>query len=642
MCGITGLYAFNDTGKSGLKYLGKATAELARRGPDDKGIIIKDHVGLGHRRLAVIDLSEHARQPMLDDTGRYLIVFNGEIFNFKSLGKALANRGFTFSSSSDTEVFLKMYAWKGPACLNELHGFFSVAIYDQKEDELFLARDRFGVKPLLYFADKDQFIFGSEMKAILAYGISKELDYSSLAHYLQLNYVPAPDSMLKNVKKLMPGHYLRVREGRISAHAFYNIPYSINRINTGKLTYEQQQEELRRRMDEAVRDRLVADVPLGSFLSGGIDSSIIVSIASRYTEKLNTFSIGYADDPFFDETRYANLVARKFNTHHTVFKLTKQDLYQHLFEILDYIDEPFADSSAIPTFLLCRHTKETSTVALSGDGADEVFSGYHKHSAAFRASQRSLLNQVVGGMAPLWKFLPQSRNNPVLNKFRQLERYSSGLQMDPQERYWRWATFMDLNGAISLLSDDVLEKTDFDETERRRVSLTGNLNGSEDFNQILYADMRLVLPNDMLTKVDMMSMANGLEVRCPFLDHRLVEFAFQLPVESKINRKIRKRILQDAYKEVLPPEIYGRPKHGFEVPLLKWFRNDLKSLIFNDLLDDAFISEQKIFNPENIKKLKQKLLSHNPGDAHAQIWALIVFQWWWKKYFLNNEQAGKS
>lgn len=633
MCGITGLYAFNETGRFHLINLSKAVSSLEHRGPDGEGTFLEERVGLGHRRLSVIDLSGAANQPMTDESGRFTIVYNGEIFNYQALGKRLRDKGYTFRSASDTEVLLKMYMDKGEACLHDLHGFFSFAIYDRRENSLFLARDRYGVKPLYYYYDEDKFIFGSEMKAVLSFGVHKGIDFVSLLHYLQLNYIPAPHSIFKNVKKLEPGHCISMRNKEVMIRKYYSLPYSPENVNPDRLSYGARQDELKRLMEQSVADRLIADVPVGVFLSGGIDSSIIAAIASRLGGEVNTFSIGYSDEPFFDETTYAELVARKFHTHHTVFKLTNSEMRRHIFDILDCFDEPFADSSAIPVYILSKHTRQSATVALSGDGADEAFSGYHKHSAALRASRNTGVNRIVMEMDFIWNMLPKSRNNPVFNKFRQLARYSAGLRMDPQNRYWRWASIMDMEETVNRLSDQVLEKIDFDEAERRKMQLTNNLK-TDDFNEFLRADMRLVLPNDMLTKVDMMSMANSLEVRCPFLDHRVVEFAFRLPVESKIDRGMRKKILQDAYRDILPPELYKRPKHGFEVPLFKWFRNELKELIFDELLEEKFVLEQNIFNPESVKSLKSRLFSVNPGDAHAQVWALTVFQWWWKKYYL--------
>lgn len=635
MCGITGIYAFNEIGRFHMINLAAATDKLSKRGPDFGRSTSVHRVGLGHRRLSIIDTSASGNQPMKDSSERFTIVFNGEIYNYRELRKGLEQKGVSFQSATDTEVLLQLYMHEGKACLEKLNGFFAFAIYDEQRDHLFIARDRLGIKPLLYYADEDKVIFASEMKSLLAYGIEKELDTNSLYQYLQFNYTPAPATMLKGVHKLLPGHYLEVskaHEPRIQEGKYYQLPFDENRLNPEKQTYEQQQKKLHELMDASVKRRLVADVPLGAFLSGGIDSSVITALASRHVEKLNTFSIGYRDEPFFDETKYAQLVADKYQTNHTVFSLSNYDLYSHLFDILDHIDEPFADSSAIPVYILSKETKKKVTVALSGDGADEVFSGYNKHHAAWRVMHAGMAEKMVGGLENVWKSLPKSRNNPIANKFRQLERFAEGIKLSPKERYLKWATYLQGEAAAQLLSSSVLEKLDFEKHDARTATLLQAIHDqNETLNQWLYTDVQLVLPNDMLTKVDLMSMAHGLEVRVPFLDHQVVEYAFSLPEESKINRQMKKRIVQDTFRDLLPTELYRRPKHGFEVPLLRWFRTELRSTI-EDLLSDDFITEQDVFDLEGIKSLKQKLFSKDPGDVHATLWALVVFQHWWKQH----------
>lgn len=632
MCGITGIVAFNEIGRISMIHLSAATDALQQRGPDSRGVHTEYFVGLGHRRLSIIDTSSGGAQPMQDESGRYTLIFNGEIYNYRSLREQLKGKGYHFHSDSDTEVLLNMYVEYGEACLQQLNGFFAFAVYDSQTDTLFVARDRMGIKPLLYYQDGDRFLFASEMKSLLAFGLPREIDYEVLYMYLQLNYIPAPHSMLKGVRKLMPGHFLKLRKGKLEVKCWYRVPFDPSEINPQKLSYEQQQQQLRELMERAVQRRLVADVPLGSFLSGGIDSSVITALASRHVDKLNTFSIGYRDEPFFDETLYAKLVASQYKTEHTVFSLTNHDLYAQLHHVLDQLDEPFADSSALPVYILSMHTKQKATVALSGDGADELFSGYNKHAAAYRAWQGGWKSRLVKDLLPVWKMLPKSRNAPLSNKFRQLQRFAEGMQLSPQERYWRWAGFATEKDGMALLSEEVRQKLRQDLYRQHKGAILRHIAPDGELNSFLYTDVQLVLPNDMLTKVDLMSMAHGLEVRVPFLDHEVVAFAFQLPVESKINSQMKKRIVQDAFRELLPPELYKRPKHGFEVPLLKWFRTELRGMIENDLLADDFVSSQGIFAVEQVRKMKQQLFSSSPGDVHARIWALIVFQHWWKRY----------
>jgi len=633
MCGITGIYAKNLAGKMHMINLSNATEQIARRGPDARGVWMNDFVGLGHRRLSIIDTSYHANQPMKDVTGRYRIIYNGEIYNYRELKNKLAGKGIAFQSTSDTEVLLYTYIHYKEKCLSLLNGFFAFAVYDELENSLFIARDRYGIKPLYYVNDDDKLLFASDMHSILAYGIEKELDMNSLYTYLQLNYTPAPNTMIKGVKILEPGYFAKLNNDAFELNQYYKIDYKKEQISAKAATYQDQQLRLKELMDESVKNRLVSDVPLGTFLSGGIDSSIISGIAKKYKDDLHTFSIGYRDEPFFDETKYANLVAKKFETRHTVFSLSNDDLYEHLFDILDRIDQPFADSSAIPTYILSKKTREHITVALSGDGADELFSGYNKHAAHLKAMQGGALNSILKTIGPILRYFPKSRNGALSNKIRQAEKFGEGLNLNQKERYWRWATINSETNALRLLNDEAKATLTQGIYDNLKSHLLSPIQSDHDFNELLLTDMQLVLPNDMLRKVDLMSMANGLEVRVPFLDHHVVDYIFQLPVSSKINDKIRKRILQDAFRDLLPEELYNRTKKGFEVPLLKWFRTSLKSMIRDDLLNDKFIESQNIFDPKAIKKIKRQLFSINPGDAHATVWALIVFQWWWKRYF---------
>lgn len=628
MCGVTGIFAFNLVGKFNKIHVTAATMALASRGPDYQDIYLDERVALGHRRLSIIDTSEAGHQPMWDASGRYGIVFNGEIFNFRELREELKSGGLTFRSHSDTEVLLNLYIRDKERCLDRLNGFFSFCIYDKHEQALFLARDRYGIKPLLYTFDEDKFIFASEMKAMACYGLEKEIDFTSLYTYLQLNYIPAPFTIFSNVRKLLPGHYLKVTSQHLETHRYYELPTDVSPADT--MDYESAKEKLRQLLDDAVQRRLVSDVPLGAFLSGGIDSSIVTALASRHKSDLHTFSIGFRDEKYFDETHYAKMVADHCGTDHTIFSLTNDDLYQHLHGILDYLDEPFADSSAIAVYILSRETRKHATVALSGDGADELFAGYNKHEALWRSMHPGFREKVVTALGPLWRALPQSRNSPASNKVRQLARFVAGVKHNLPERYWLWAGFADESAAMHLLNAASREK--ISQYGHRKNGLLSPLTDSSRFNDVLRADLGLVLSNDMLPKVDLMSMAHGLEVRLPFLDYELVNFVTVLPEDFKIKAPMRKRILKDAFGDMLPRELYGRPKKGFEVPLLKWFRKELRSTITDDLLEDEFIRGQGIFNPDSIAGLKKKLFSSNPGDAHARVWAIIVFQSWWKKY----------
>jgi asparagine synthase (glutamine-hydrolysing) len=631
MCGIAGTFQVNAYQELLEQKLTASCDSLAKRGPDGKGIYINGSAALGHRRLSIIDTSSAANQPMHSADNRYVIVFNGEIFNYLQLKEKYLTREETAAlrTHSDTEVFLQLFIKLKEKCFELLRGFFAAAIYDKERRELTVVRDRFGKKPLLYFRNGNDVWFASEMKSLFAMGIPKEIDWDVLPLYLQLNYIPQPHSLIKGVAKLMPGHFMKLSCAGISIQSYAEL--NIQPEHYGEYTYEQAQEKLVTLMDEAVRLRLIADVPLGAFLSGGIDSSVVVALASKY-EKLNTFSIGYQDNPFFDETYYANLVAKKYQTNHTVFSLKNADFLEHLFAILDYIDEPYADSSAIPMFILSYHTRKHVTVALSGDGGDEVFAGYNKHGAEWQMRAGGLKSRLVQAGYPLWNLLPKSRNNKLTNTFRQLSRYAYGARLSAAERYWHWATFLSPAAAVNLLHENVRKRLTDGYLKKMAGTFTETIKGT-DFNEVLQADMKLVLLGDMLPKVDLMSMANSLEVRSPFLDSAVVDFAFSLPAAYKIDGHLKKKIVQEAFRPMLPEELYNRPKKGFEIPLLGWFRNELWPLIDNDLLNNDFIVQQGIFDSEAIRTLKRRLRSSDPGDSHSTIWALIVFQYWWKKYF---------
>ena len=627
MCGITGIYALKEEGKSFFPNVKKAIQTMLFRGPDGQGSVFFENAILCHARLSIIDTSTHASQPFTDATGRYSMVFNGEIFNFQELKEEIRGK-YEFRSTSDTEVLLYQYIEFGVDCLNKLNGFFSFVVYDSEDKSLFMARDRYGIKPLLYYLDEEKFVFGSEMKSLLAWGIPKELDNTSLASYFQFNYISGPQSVFQKVSKLEPGFYLKITNNEVYKGRYYSLQKAQSEKESKNLSYEKAQSKLVELLEDSVKRRLVSDVPLGAFLSGGIDSSVIVALASRFTSKLNTFSIGFKDEPLFDETSYANLVARKFGTNHTVFSLTNDDLFANLNAVLDYIDEPFADSSALNVHILSMHTRKHVTVALSGDGADEMLGGYNKHEALRRSALKSGLNTLVTLGFPLWKVLPKSRNGKWSNRFRQLEKYSSALALEWDERYWQWASFMPQQEVMHLLLS--VDKLEYEVRKKQSLRF---LKSTPSMNDVFLTDMEMVLQNDMLVKVDWMSMANSLEVRVPFLDYTVVDFLFSLPSGYKIDSSGRKRILRDAFRDVLPAELYTRNKQGFEVPLLKWFKTELKSKITDDLLSPKFLKEQGLFRPEKVQAIVDRLFSRDPGDSATHVWNLIIFQHWWKRYY---------
>lgn len=629
MCGITGIISSTILDENDYKSVELATTTLNKRGPDNQSQIRFQKASIGHARLSIIDTNPIANQPFFDNSGRYSIVFNGEIYNYKSLKQELIAKGISFITESDTEVLLNSFILYGSACLNKLHGFFAFAIYDSKEETTFIARDRFGIKPLLYYKSENQFYFGSEMKAILSFPIERKIDNTSLYTYLQLNYIPEPHSILEGVKKLEPGHYLKIdKNNKIQTIPFYQIDYDFSQSSNYITDYEEAKNHLEGLLIESVQERLVSDVPLGTFLSGGIDSSLITAIASKELKNLSTFSIGFENQSHFDESYYAQIVAKKYNTNHHTFYLNNTDLLKSLYETLEYTDEPFADSSALAVNALSSETSKHVKVALSGDGADELFAGYYKHMGEFQNRQKGLKSNIVSKLKPVWSVVPKNRNTALGNYFRKFDKFASGSSLSKEERYWLWAGLMNEADASNLLSDPI--KADI--YLKRKNNLIQTIKESEDYNAVLLSDVKMVLLSDMLRKVDMMSMANSLEVRTPFLGHKIVDYAFNLPSNFKINKNGKKRILTDIAKKYLPEEIYNRPKQGFEVPLLQWFNKELKELIYEDLMSDEFIRNQNIFNLSSIKQLREKLKSKNPIDSQGNVWALIVFNNWWKRY----------
>ncbi|QCK14326.1 asparagine synthase (glutamine-hydrolyzing) [Mangrovivirga cuniculi] len=628
MCGITGVFALNEIGRMQMIHLSNATSTLAHRGPDDQGLFNDYRVALGHRRLSVIDLTQTGHQPMSDKTGRYHIVFNGEIYNYPILRKELQNAGVEFNGDSDTEVLLYSMIHWGVEALNKLNGFFAFAFYDSEKESIFIARDRIGIKSLYYHLDDDKLLFASEAVAIHSYGIEKEINKDALSLYLQLNYIPSPFTMIEGISKLPAGSYMTCdAEGNTTIEKYYQIPESQISKET---SYNKAKEELVQLIENSVKERLIADVPTGTFLSGGIDSSIITAVASKFKPDIKSFSIGFKDQAYYDETNYAKATAEHLGVEHHVFSLTLDDLYAELDQMLNSLSEPFADSSSLPVYLLSKLTKEHITVALSGDGADELFAGYNKYQAFYRSLNPGIKENIALAGAGLWKYLPQSRNSAIGNTFRQLNRFAGGSKLNPKDRYWFWATFMQEKEAQNYLTPEYRGNTKHIASELCKYIDKGNI------NEVLTNDLSLVLPYDMLTKVDLMSMAHGLEVRVPFLDHRIIDFAQSLPEEYKIDGKMKKRILQDAFKAILPDQLYNRPKKGFEVPLLPWMRGKLKDKINNQWLNREFIQEQGIFDSHTIEKLKKKLYSSNPGDSHATVWAMIVFQQWYKNYMASE------
>lgn len=627
MCGITGIFAFNQIGSFYMINLGKSIELLSHRGPDGRGTFVDDLIALGHRRLSIIDTA-NGRQPMHDVSDRYVIVFNGEIFNYRQLREQLiAEFGCTFNTESDTEVLLSAYIHWGVECLPKLNGFFAFAIYDKQTHEIFVGRDRLGVKPLLYYMDEDKFIFASEMKSVLTFNIPKEIDWASVRQYFTLGYIPEPDSIFKNIKKVQAGSYLLISKKSVTRKKYYSLPEA-NKIVNGD-SFERAAENVKTLFEQSISDRLVSDVPVGAFLSGGIDSSIVVAAASRQVENLHTFSVGFKDASFYDETKSAELVAKTCNTNHTSLILSRTELADHVMNCLESMSEPFGDTSALPFYLLSKKVAPSIKVVLSGDGADELFGGYNKHKAEWMIKNPTWQIRMAQLLQPITKMLSANRSSAVGDKIRQLQKLVNGMHLTNAERYYLWCSVMPESQQSEMLDASMEGKEEY--MTRKLDNIRRFKNNPYDLNTVLNTDMELVLGSDMLHKVDSMSMAHGLEVREPFLDYRLLEYVSALPSDYKINKGGTKMVLKEAFKDELPKEILTKPKHGFDVPLTVIFSKELKTWILDELLSEDLIKEQRVFNWNYIRKIREAI-NKNSNLDETHIWSVIVFQYWWKKY----------
>jgi len=634
MCGISGILAFNQVGAFYMINLAKSLDCLAQRGPDARGTYIEDRYAVGHRRLSIIDTDSRSNQPMKDESQRYVISFNGEIFNFQTIRENLLKEGVSFHTNSDTEVLLQSYIYKGVKAFEELVGFFAFAIYDTEEQELILCRDRYGIKPLLYYQDEDKILFASEMKSIVAYNIPRTLDKTSVQQYFQFNYIPPQHAVFEGVQKLTPGTYLKIKNREVIQQSYYQLPV-YNSKQGASLSYENAVTEFKKLMEQSVIDRLVADVPLGSFLSGGLDSSIISGIAAQHYDNMHTFSIGYEGlGPVFDESSYALEAAKHFNTKHHVFQLTELDFENNVFKALDYIDEPFADSAMLPLFILSQNASKYLKVALSGDGADELLGGYNKHDAELKVRTGDYPKKMLALFNLFSPFLRESRNSQWGNLVRRVKKFNAMKDKNSIDRYYSMCLVTQPDQLISVLDPSVYEETGGWKARKHEIVKDIQAN-DKGLNDVFRSDFNTVLVGDMLYKTDMMSMASGLEVRVPFLDHRLVDFVMGLPSSYKIDALRRKKIARDAFGDMLPASIISRKKKGFDVPVQDYlYKNEgIKSFMSTTLTSD-FIREQGLFHPEFAKTMIPAKGGKIKADPHLW-WAYVVFQYWYKKNILK-------
>jgi len=642
MCGICG-YLNLDGAPIAEDRLQRMRQTLAHRGPDDEGIYTgratdgrgrRMDVGLGHTRLSVIDLSASGHQPMCNEDGTVRIVYNGEIYNFKDLKEDLIRRGHAFASDTDTEVILHLYEEEGTDAVRHLNGMFAFALWDQSKGMLWLCRDRVGIKPLVYAFDGRLLAFASEIKALRELPeIDAELDTEALSLYLTFNYIPAPYTIYKGIRKLPPASSLVLENGSIRTWRYWKVrqgPIDLNLRNSGDDQFGPYKKRLYSAMTDAVVSRMIADVPLGAFLSGGIDSSIVVALMARHSRQpVKTFSIGFKDAELFDETRYSREMARLYQTDHHEFKLTGADMIDVFENVLDALDEPFADSSAIPTYIVSMQTRRHVTVALSGDGGDELFAGYrsylgeHWYPKYMKLPEpvRRAVENAIGG-------LPDSRDRKWLEQVRRLKKFVQATHGSFPERLLSLKTIFPFDVRNQLLVNPLSERSDPATYWVER--LLSDFSGDR-INRMLYTDFADSLPGDMLHKVDMMSMRHALEVRVPFLDHRMVELAFAMGGNLKIRGLTTKYILKETFRDILPASLMRRPKAGFEIPISQWLKTGLRFLL-SDYLSRERIESQGIFNFAIIQRLISDLLD-NRTDTSWMLWNLIVFQYWYERQF---------
>lgn len=630
MCGIAGKIYFDKQKKVEADLLSRMTGLLAHRGPDDQGISINKNVGLGFRRLSIIDLSMAAHQPMANEDATIWLVFNGEIYNFIDLRIDLEKKGHRFRSSCDSEVAIHSYEEYGPDCVTRFNGMFALAIWDQRKEQLFCARDRTGEKPFFYYIDNQKFVFASELKSILAdNSIRREIDPEALNAYFSYMYIPAPYSIFKGIRKLPAGHTLVYRSGEIKTARYWDLYYPHHKIKRENEYIE----ELRSLLTDAVKIRMVSDVPLGIFLSGGIDSSAVTALACRILkEPVKTFSVS-GGIGIFNELPFARIVANEFDTNHFEFNATPENIETLLPKLIRFIDEPFADSSIIPTYYVSKMAKQNVTVALSGEGGDEIFGGYpwYKRNLLVRrfekllpsAGARRLLKKAMAGISSI----PDAEDNYLFRYLKKVDRVNSLSLLSAGKRYQSIRTLFENGLKRKILKEDSLPSENNSlVNEAYRNSGAGNC-----LDRALYADLKTYLPGDLLTKVDRMSMANSLEVRTPFLDHRIIEFGSRTPAYLKIRNGLTKYILRKAMDKIVPRKILQRrEKRGFCVPVQKWFRGELKGFAAEILLDRTTL-RRGIFLEEGIKEM---LSLHQQGREQFghHIWTLLLFELWAREY----------
>ena len=620
MCGIAGFAGHGSVSnsESDIALLHAMCEVIRHRGPDDEGIRVEDGVGLGMRRLSIIDLST-GNQPIHNEDRTVWVVFNGEIYNYRELRAELERGGHRFYTSSDTETIVHAYEQWGEQAFVRLRGMFGMAVWDRRRRTLLVARDRAGIKPLYYAERSGRLFFGSEIKSLLAAGAAdRNIDLAALDHYLTFLYTPREGSIFQGVRKLPPGHFLRWSQGRAEIKPYWQLPARETFTGTDAEAADQLHDVLR----DAVRSHLISDVPLGAFLSGGIDSSLVVGLMAEVSDRpVRTFSIGF-DEPQFDELEHARKVAERFKTEHHEF-VVRPDALSILDRLIEHFDEPFADSSAIPTWYVCEMARRHVTVVLSGDGGDELFGGYDRYLPHPRVSAFDRL-PIPGKRevaAAAWPWLPHGTRGK--NFLRHVSR-------DDRGRFLDATAFFQPDEKRALFTPDVLQRVDPFAAERQLARHFDDLGDLPFGSQMMKFDFRTYLPEDVLVKVDRMSMAHSIESRVPLLDNHVIDFAASLPLRTKIHNGVRKVLLKQVAERILPRDIITRRKQGFGVPVGVWFRGSLRDT-FSDVLRSQRARERGYFNQGFINRLLDEHLA-GVRDHSLRLWQLVVLELWHRAY----------
>ncbi|MCX5715330.1 MAG: asparagine synthase (glutamine-hydrolyzing) [Candidatus Omnitrophica bacterium] len=632
MCGICGKVTLNNSSSISEELIRKMCSTLVHRGPDDEGVYISRQlkVGLGHRRLSIIDLSTAGHQPMSNEDGTIWIVLNGEIYNFLELRKILEAKGHRFKSHTDTEVVLHLYEEKGIDCLADLRGPFAFAVWDEKKERLFAARDRIGKKPFVYFYKSGTLIFASEIKALLEDPeVPREVNRSAITDYLTYGYTPTPESMFAGIRKLPPACFMIFEKGNIKLGKYWQLDFS-KKINLGENEYCDKIKDL---LEEATRLRLVSDVPLGVFLSGGMDSSTIVYLMTKINAgKVKTFSIGF-DEADYSELKYARIVAKRFNTEHHEY-IVKPHAIELLPTLVWHYDEPYADSSALPSYYVAKMTRQEVKVALNGDGGDEDFGGYERFMAAryaelFRKLPPAIRNTVMGSIP---KMIPDSL--PPNTFLPRLKRFILMASRQYQERHYNWVSIFRDFEKESLFTDEFKRELNGKNSFAYLNAMFTKYGTADIVDSVMLVDIMTNLLDDLIVKMDIATMANSLEARSPFLDHKVMEFAASIPSGIKIKGIKLKYLLKKSMADILPKEILARQKMGFGIPRDKWFRTELKDYAREILLSPESI-RRNYFKESMLRRL---LDEHSSGRANhgAHIWSLLNLELW-HRIFIDKD-----